>query len=151
MPHHEAWYECAAAGARLCTATELLLNVARMAGCRIQKLNGKTGPPMIWTSTECDAAGEPGFMVSAARKLWSLGDYPQTCEAASSRRARTVCCADYTDGDPVDTSLHSHAYCAGYLTGSVVSEDGKDCVCPDGKIEEAGECVDAPQITLDNR
>mgnify|MGYP003316990539 CR=1 FL=1 len=61
-----------------------------------------------------------------------------------------MCCADYTDGDVVDTSLHSHAYCAGYLTGSVVSEDGKDCVCPDGKIEEAGECVDAPQITLDN-
>ncbi|MCB9730101.1 MAG: C-type lectin domain-containing protein, partial [Deltaproteobacteria bacterium] len=84
---------CAAAGARLCTVTELAANETRGTGCGYDKY-------AVWSSTACDS----GHWSAPGSDLFLGTDdapgIPHVCTADSSVRVAR-CCADV---DPTDTT-----------------------------------------------
>lgn len=90
--------ECEAAGARLCTRDELILNVARGSGCGNDRR-------MTWSNTRCTTADVGVGAVDAVPHFWLVGgstlvDIDPICTASTSDEGVVRCCADYAVSFP---------------------------------------------------
>lgn len=127
--------QCAAAGGRLCTARELLTDVAAGTGCNLDM-------KLVWTSDRCSNSWivKNGAVATAgARRGVAL--HRSSCLARSGRRgglANVRCCADRVAAparegfarSATPNGLKDVAGCdqlLGWETGYVMSKDGKTC------------------------
>jgi hypothetical protein len=84
VPWANAEKFCAAAGARLCTVTELQADEARGTGCNLDA-------QMVWSSTACASTGSSGSYTLAYGS--SLSGKTTTC-APSSNKNYVRCCSN---------------------------------------------------------
>lgn len=145
LVHETASGFCAAAGARLCTLSELLADETALTGCAYDDAR-------VWSSTQCG----PNSVWTAPGMVQNLGTVPVECTQRSSHSAVARCCADTLTGParvciaeeaPSDDGLTCTGETGDPATGAITPTVDLSCAV-------SGECcleADAPELCAQGR
>ncbi|KAJ9452227.1 hypothetical protein DIPPA_09459 [Diplonema papillatum] len=136
---------CSAAGARLCSMTELLYNVAKGTGCNVETSR-------VWTLTTCDG----GHVSQAGAFVESREDALEPECTSDDSTAGVVCCStsnveelcveESVDECSLEDGTHSCCDDRKYMYNPVPCENMADCMtCVEPKEGQHG-CNDGPYL-----